>query len=94
VLTIPVPKLSDDMTLELQWFAAQAGMTAQIDAGGPVKQVTFAAAQAPQRDAVPIQTRSSPVVVRIHVDHAFAAQDGRMLGIGINNVRVRVRFHR
>ena len=26
VLTIPVPRASEDMTLELQWFAAQAGI--------------------------------------------------------------------
>lgn len=94
VLTIPVPRTSSEMTLELQWFAAQAGMMARIDAGGPAKQVTFAAAQAPQRDTIPIKAGSSPVVVHIHVDHAFAAQDGRMLGIGINTVRVRVRFPR
>jgi hypothetical protein len=94
VLTIPVPRLSDDMTLELEWVGAEAGMTAQVDAGGPVKQVAFPAAQALQRDSFPIQARSSPVIVRIHADHAVAAPDGRMLGLGLHSVRVRVRFHR
>jgi hypothetical protein len=93
VLTIPVPKLGDDMTLELQWVGARAGMIAQVDAGGPVKQVAFAAVQALQSDSIPIRTQSSPVVVRIHVDHAVAAPDGRMLGVGLHTVRVRVRSH-
>jgi hypothetical protein len=94
VLTIPIPTLSDDMTLELRWVAAEAGMTAQVDTGGGARQVAFPAAQALQRDSFPIQARSSPVVVRIHVDRAVAAPDGRMLGIGLHTVRVRVRLPR
>jgi hypothetical protein len=91
VLSIPAPALHAPLVLDVDWFAAVNGMTAELTAAGKTHPVVFEyAGQGGRRSFTVPPVDTSPVVVHIHVDHPVAAADGRLLSIGVDRVRLRV----
>ncbi|TMQ24258.1 MAG: hypothetical protein E6J90_08475 [Deltaproteobacteria bacterium] len=89
-LAIPAPALHVPLTLDVDWFGAASGLTAQLTAGGKTYPVVFehAGQGVRQSFAVP-PVDASPVVVHLHVDRPVVAADGRRLAIGVGRVRLR-----
>jgi hypothetical protein len=91
VLTIPVPATGVALLLDLDWFSAVVGMNVAIAAGGETRTVTFEPAWPRQTTFLIKPVTGSTLTVQIHVDRLSHAADGRLLGIGLGRVRLRVR---
>ena len=90
VLSIPVPATGVELLLHLDWFSAVPGMNVRVDVAGEIHKVTLD--PGPRRDTFIVKpTTESTLVVRFHLDRVSHSADGRLLGIGLGRVRLRVR---
>lgn len=91
-LAIPVPATGVELLLDFEWFSSADAMTVELEVAGERHRVAFDHVQVPRKQTFILKpVAASPLIVHIHVDRPFHAGDGRMLGVGINRVRLRTR---